>query len=166
MEALLSDNAASHGSVLSWVLTREDAIPIFPNESHVTRWTALVSPLGHGMTEWRTADNSNRKMLPHARYCLRSGPRKHPLQHVVAACFNSVSWQDQERIEILHGAPVWNHIDVKREVTLALTVQITPRQAAGNGILDGILDITIANINSWQGQPCVVVIHIARATPE
>ena len=152
--------------VLGWVLAREGAIPIFPNESHGSRWPTLVSPLGHVMTEWRTADNSNRKMLPHVRYCLRSGPRRHPPQPVVAECFNSVSWQDQERVEILHGAPVWQHIDVKREVTLALTVQITPKQAADNGALDGMLDIVIANINAWQGQPCVVVIHIARATPE
>jgi hypothetical protein len=150
---------------LGWVLVREGAIPIFP-KAHLSRWATLVSPLGHSMTKWDMADNSNRKMLPHARYCLRSGPRKSPPQPVVTTCFKSVSWQDQERVEILHGAPVWQHIDVKREVTLALTLQITPKQAADSGALHGILGVAIANINAWQGQPCVIVIHITGATPE
>jgi len=151
---------------LGWVLAKEGAIPFFARDSHTSKWKTLVSPLGHNMIKWSTADDSNRQMLPHARYCLTSAPRKNPPRPVVSACYNSVSWQDQERVEILHGAPVWKHIDVKREVTLALTLQITAERAANHEALNGILDIAIANVNAWQGQPCVLVVHMAGATEE
>jgi hypothetical protein len=151
-----------------WVLTKEGAIPLHPRNYQNSKWTSLVSPpLGHNnMKQWSAADNSNRKMLPNARYCLTSAPRKTPPRPVVSSCFHSVSWQDSDRVEILHGAPVWKHIDVKREVTLALTLQITAEQAASAKALDGILDVAIANVNAWQGQPCVLVIFMAGATEE
>ena len=149
---------------LGWVLAKDGAIPIFSRDSHKSRWASLVTPLGHNMVQWKSADNSNRKMLHHSRYCLTSAPRKNPPRPVVSACFNSVSWQDQERVEILHGAPVWKHIDVKREVTLALTLQLTSEQAANSEALDGILNVAVANVNAWQGQPCVLVVHVSGAT--
>ena len=151
---------------LGWVLTKQGALPILPHDSHTSKWKALVSPLGHNMMQWSTVDDSNRHMLPHTRYCLTSGPQKKPPVAVMAGCFDSVSWQDQERVEILHGAPVWKHVDVKREVTLALTLQITAEQASNDEALDGILDIAIANVNAWQGQPCVLVVHMSGATEE
>ena len=152
---------------MGWVLTKEGAIPLLPRNYQNSKWKSLVSPLGHNnMIQWSAADNSNRKMLPHARYCLTSAPRKTPPRPVVSSCFHSVSWQDSDRVEILHGAPVWKHIDVKREVTLALTLQITAEQAASAKALDGILDVAIANVNAWQGQPCVLVIFMAGATEE
>lgn len=151
-----------------WLLTKQGAIPVFDYNNHASKWKSLVSPLGHGsstMMQWSTADDSNRSMMPHARYCLTSAPRTKP-PPAIAACFSSVSWQDLERVSILHGAPVWKHVDVTREVTLALTLQITPEQAANQEALDGVLDIAIANVNAWQGQPCVLVVHMAGSTQQ
>lgn len=51
---------------------------------------------------------------------------------------------------------------MESDVTLALTLQITARQAMHN--LDAVLDIVAVNVDAWQGQPCVLVVHLGGAT--
>lgn len=151
---------------IGWIMTKEGAIPLLPPHNRGRRWASLIAPLGRNLAQWRSAGAVDRKQLPHHHYCLRSGPRKIPPRPPAPQCEHSVSWQETALVEILHGAPVWKFLDVEHEVTLALTLQITAKQAVNHQALDGVLDVVAANVRAWQGQPCVLVIHMAGATEE
>ena len=152
---------------LTWILTKEGTIPA--HQSHASgRNRGALSPLGVQPLplRWRGVKQAIRNQLPHHSYCLRSGPRKFPPVPSAPGCERTISWHDQSRIEILNGALGWKHVNIYEDVTLALTLQITSKQALNQKALNAMLDLTISNINAWEGQPCVLVIHISGASVE
>jgi hypothetical protein len=153
------------GPLRSFVLSKEGILPIFPHEFK-TKDTRLPSPLAFPVHKWNGVKNDNRKQLPRHSYCLRSGPRKFPKSPPAPQCQFVTSWSDQETIEIISGAPAWRQLDINREVTMVLTLQIQAEQLADSSNLSGIFDILAMYLNRWQGQPSVLVLHVAGATPE
>jgi len=77
-----------------------------------------------------------------------------------------ISWQNQTMVEIINGAIGWKHVNIQEDVTLALTLQITAMQASNRQALDSMLELAYTNIIAWEGQPCVLVIHISGATAD
>ena len=147
----------------TFVLTKEGAIPVYPlgyrHDKHF-----VPSHLGLELFKWNGV--KDRQQLPSHSYCLRSGPRKYPPNPPASQCRFVTSWRDLKSVEIVSGAPGWKQIDANTEVTMALTLQITAEQSADPSIVKGLLDLITLYLNRWQGQPCVLVIHVAGATPE
>lgn len=149
----------------TFVLTKEGVIPIYPIEyKHDKHF--VPSYLGLELTKWNGVKSDDREFLPSYSYCLHSGPRKTPPNPPAPQCRYVSSWRDRERVEIISGAPEWKLLDANTEVTLGLTLQITAEQAANPAAIDGILDLITMYLNRWQGQPCVLLIHVAGTNPE
>eukprot|EP00980_Cylindrotheca_fusiformis_P008020 scaffold1706_cov116-Cylindrotheca_fusiformis.AAC.23 len=153
------------GLLRTFVLTKEGVLPIFPHEFS-GKDPRLPSPLGISPFKWNGVKNNNRNQLPGHTYCLQSGPRKKPPTPPAPQCRFVTSWRDKESIEILSGAPRWRQIDINTEVTMVLTLQIRAEQAADPSNLSNILNLLAMYLNRWQGQPSVLFIHVAGATPE
>ena len=152
---------------ITWILTKEGAIPAHqPTDLLVNR--RRLSPLGVQPLplRWKGAHQSQRDQLPHHLYCLRSGQRKFPPRPAAPGCERMISWQNQTMVEIINGAIGWKHVNIQEDVTLALTLQITAMQASNRQALDSILELAYTNIVAWEGQPCVLVIHISGATAD
>jgi hypothetical protein len=141
----------------TYVLTKEGALPLIGGDDQHTS-SRVDSPLGIKPSTWR----GKRGQLPPHPYCILPGPRKFPPVPPAPGCEVIISWRNSERVELLSGAPNWRYIDAASEVTLAITLQITARQAMHS--LDAVLDIATANVEAWQGHPCVLVVHVAGAT--
>jgi hypothetical protein len=153
--------------VSTFVLTKEGAIPITNKPEQVSPTKVIPSPLGLPVKKWKAVPNDDRSQLPGQSYCLLSGPRKFPTEPPALQCYNQVSWRDTEHVEILSGAPSWKGIDVELDVTLVLTLQITESQVTNTNVFTVLKEITeliVENLARWQGQPCVIVIHVAGAT--
>ena len=118
------------------------------------------------MYKWNGIKNDNRKQLPGHSYCLVSGPRKFPSVPPAPECHFTTSWRDTKNVEILSGALAWRQLDIQTEVTMVLTLQIQAEQTADPANLTGILNLLAMYLNRWQGQPSVLLIHVAGATPE
>jgi hypothetical protein len=153
------------GALKTFVLSKEGVLPIFPHE-FAGKDPRLASPLGISVFKWNGVNNNNRKQLPGHSYCLQSGPRKNPPIPPAPQCRLTTSWRDIESVEILSGAPQWRQLDIQTEVTMVLTLQIRAEQAADPSNLSNILNLVAMYLNRWQGQPSVLVIHVAGATPE
>ena len=105
--------------------------------------------------------------LPQQTYCLISGPRKIPPQPPAPQCYHMVSWHDHNHVEILSAASEWqNLIDINAQVTLVLTFQISAGQASEREALSDIVEHIATNLERWQRQPCVTVIHVAGVTDD
>lgn len=152
-----NQNAAiDRKSTATWVLTKEGALPLpHHNDTNTQR---VPSPLGINPSSWR----GTRQQLPPHPYCILPGPRKFPPFPLAPGCEVVISWRNSERVEVLSKAPSWRRLNTTADVTLALTLQITAKQATHT--LDSILDVAIANVEAWQGQPCVLVVHLSGAT--
>ena len=147
--------------VSTFVLAKEGAIPIGVGRALSK---SVPSPLGLPMKRWKAVPNDGRSQLPGESYCLVSGPRKYPPQPPARACYHQVSWQETKRVEIFSKAPDWKSLDVELDVTLALTLQITESQVKDKTVLSEMVELVVKNLARWQGQPCVVVIHVAGTT--
>ena len=181
----LLPSATTRSAVTSttFALFKEGAIPIYDGDGVVDTThrrsyadqggTTSPSSLGlSNLNEWNGAKADNdRRQLPSPSYCLKSGPRKFPPTPPAPQCQFVTSWRDMETVEILSGATGLNDrtttrtINQHTDVTLALTLQISAEQAASDSIIQGLLDLITMYIDRWQGQPCVLVIHVAGATP-
>jgi hypothetical protein len=148
--------AFNRKSAIDWVLTKEGAIPLPSNEIHLP--ISVQSPLGILPLKWRGIQS---QMPPHS-YCLKPAYRKHSTKQRILGCEFLMWWRKSESISILSNAPAWRHVDTSIDVTLALTLQITPKQA--NEKLDVILDVALANVESWSLQPSVLIVQISGAT--
>ena len=148
----------------TFVVTKEGVIPTFSTEfMHDKHF--VPSFLGLELFRWHGVRGNDRSQLPDRPYCLISGPRKFPSKPPAPSCYFATSWQDTN-VEIISGAPDWTRVDAVSEVTLGLTLQITPEQAADANVIKGMLDTITLYLDRWQGQPAVLVIHMAEATPE
>jgi len=153
----------------TFVLTKEGAIPV--HYSHIeNKQTSLArfssdikSPLGKSVFHWKAGNvELDRKLLPVSSYCLISAPRKFPAQPPAPQCSLQTSWWDEDQVHILSIAPAWQtDLDPKLDVTLVLTQQIPIYQSADPAALNRMLDLTITNLNRWQGQACVLIFHLA-----
>lgn len=151
----------------TWVLTKEGVIPYMSKEPTLTsRSRRSVSPLEVLPSKWRGGPDVNRDRFPSKSYCLRSGPRRFPPVPKAPGCETVVSWKNTKTTEILHNPLSWRQLNVEEDVTLALTLQITARQASDKRALLSIMDMAVTNIRAWQGQPCVLVIHLLGSTEE
>lgn len=122
------------------------------------------SPLGVILSQWRGVDGDDRKQLPHHYYCLRSKPQKKKSKD--PSCIFMTSWRDTHTVEILSGASAWSQLDVNVEVTLSLTLQVHSDQLGDSRAIQGFLNLLTLYLDRWQGQPCVLVLHVAGAKPE
>jgi len=146
-------------------LSKEGAIPLYhKDESSST--SSIPSPLGLQPRRWKALKKDDHSQLPRTQYCLISGPRKFPPNPPASQCYQSVSWNDSSKVEILSPAPRWKTINVELDVTLTMTLQITTAQAKNRQALSDIAELIVENLHRWQGQPCVVVIDVASTTPE
>ena len=153
------------GPVSTYVLSKEGVLPIYPFEYQYDKKSSL-SPLGRSTFNWNGVKSDDRKQLPSHSYCLRSGPRKFPPNPPAPQCQFRTSWRDQRIVEILSPAPSWTQLDSRLEVTMALTLQIQAEQASEPEALRGLLEIVAMQLDRWQGQPAVLVIHVAGSNPE
>jgi hypothetical protein len=153
------------GPVSTFVLSKEGVLPIYPTEYQPEK-NFIPSPLGHDIYKWHGVKGNDRQQLPSHNYCLISGPRKFPPNPPAPQCHLITSWRDKNIVEIISGAPAWTQLDIQMEVTMALTLQIQAEQAADPIIVRGLLELIAMYLNRWQGQPSVLVIHVAGATPE
>lgn len=152
-----NQNAAfDRKSATTWVLTKEGALPL-PQRGDSTV-VSVPSPLGIAPSKWR----GTREQMPRHPYCIITGQRKFPPSPPAAACELMIWWRNSEQVEILANAPSWRQLNAAVDVTLALTLQISAELAAQN--LEAALDVAIANVEAWQRQPCVLVVHLAGAT--
>ena len=161
---------------LTYVILKEGIIPVVPSTATspsehgsnrvapVSRDKKAPSPLGLPPHKWRASQHFQARNLPSNSYCVRPERRKFPPVPAAAGCGASVSWLDPETTEILHVPTSWNQINVEEDVTLALTLQITAEQAVDRHAIVNLMDIAEINTQVWEGQPCVVVVHLLGAT--
>lgn len=146
--------------VSTFILTKEGSIPLYTQimaqSSH-----RLASPLGLRPLDWKADIKSDRSQLPRSEYCLASVPKKYPSR---AVCDLTVSWWDEARVKILSSAPGWKSVRIENDVTLTMTLQVTAAQAKAIHALADILEAVVENLERWQGQPIVLVIHVAGIT--
>jgi len=154
-----------NGPVRTFVLTKEGVLPMYSKDL-VARKGTIPSPLGLKPRKWNGIRDNDRSQLPRRLYCLKAGPRKFPPKPPAPECHESISWADEDAIQILNGAPEWTQVNMDRDVTLVLTLQIQAEQAADPHVVQGLLEIIQMYLNRWQGQPCVLMIHVAGASPE
>jgi hypothetical protein len=143
-------------SASEWVLTKEGAIPLPSSEMHLP--ISVQSPLGILPSKWRGIQ----AQMPSHPYCLKQAFRKNPTNQGALRCEYITWWKKSESIMILSNAPAWRNLDTSIDVTLALTLQITAKQASDK--LHAILDVALANVESWSLQPSVLIIQISGAT--
>jgi hypothetical protein len=139
-----------------FVLTKEGALPL----TTPSQYNNLPSPLQLPMYHWSVVEG-DRNILPGRTYCLISGRRQVPPQPPTSECFFVTSWRDKQQVEILSGAPLWTKLTVDADVTLVLTLQITKAQSNHRQALIDITDIAAQNLDRWQGQPAVVLLHVS-----
>ena len=149
--------------VRTFVLSKEGVLPLYNDKQSKV---PISSPLGLDLRKWHGIKGNDRSQLPGYNYCLISGPRKFPPNPPAPQCQLVTSWRDTEIVEILSSAPAWGKLDIETEVTMALTLQIQAEQASELTILNGLLELVGGYLNRWQGQPSVLVVHVAGATPE
>lgn len=152
------------GPMRTFVLTKEGVLPMYHRGNKPDK-SFVPSPLGIKLSKWHGVKRNDRQQLPNRNYCLRSGPRKFPPTPPAPQCQLSSSWRNAENVEILSGAPLWKHVDVNTEVTMVLTLQILATQAASPEAMEGVLNLIGMYLNRWQGQPCVLLVNVAGATP-
>lgn len=153
------------GPVRSFVLSKEGVLPVYHSDYKHEK-SFVPSPLGFQLYKWHGVKGDDRKQLPGHNYCLRSGPRKFPPNPPAPQCQFATSWRDPNVVHILSGAPFWTQLDVQTEVTMTLTLQIQASQAANPETMRSFLDLIAMYLNRWQGQPSVLMIHVAGASPE
>jgi hypothetical protein len=152
-----NQNAAiDRKSTATWILTKEGALPLPSRGNNYSE--DVRTPLGIPPSKWK----GTRDQLPPHPYCIITGLRNFPPVPPAPGCEMMISWRNRERVEVLSEAPSWKRVNPLFDVTLALTLQITAGQATRN--LDAILDVAIANVEAWQRQPCVLIVHVAGAT--
>lgn len=153
------------GPAHTFVLAKEGVLPILPEPLVNAKPSRDIvpSPLGRTPLGWHGVRGDERDQLPHRYYCLRSVPKTTP---PTTLCKFLASWRDPAIVEILSGAPAWTQLDVGSEVTLALTLQIYPEQLEDPGAIQGFLNLLTLYLDRWQGQPSVIVLHVAGATPD
>eukprot|EP00934_Nitzschia_sp_Nitz4_P001734 Nitzschia sp. Nitz4//scaffold31_size150131//139101//141896//NITZ4_002854-RA/size150131-processed-gene-0.147-mRNA-1//-1//CDS//3329547737//1734//frame0 len=152
-----------NGVTRSFVLSKEGVLPLYPRGYKPDR-SFVPSPLGVYLRRWHGVKGNSRDQLPNRSYCLVSGPRKFPTTPPAPQCQLRTSWQDQDRVELISGAPLWKHVDVNKEVTLVLTLQILASQASDSEAMTKLLELVGMYLNRWQGQPCVLVINVSGAS--
>lgn len=163
------------GPSSTFILSKEGVLPVLPpritgiggsNILVKSKDKSIISPspLGQALSQWDGVSNDDRRQLPHHRYCFRTQPQgknsKDP------SCKFLSSWRDADTVEILSGAPAWKELDVNLEVTLALTLQVHSQQLGDSSAIQGFLNLLTLYLDRWQGQPCVLVLHVAGATTE
>jgi len=158
-----------YGPYAGFVLTKEGILPFYSRDTRNNKRNRLdttsknPSPLGHSIYQWHGVENNNREQLPNRLYCLQSTTRRKPS---TTKCKFMTSWRDSDKVEILSGAPAWSTVDVTMEVTMAITLQLHADQVNDATIMQGFYEILGLYLNRWQGQPTVIVVHVAGATPE
>jgi len=149
------------------VNTKEGILPIYSTDKNknnkLDKTLTIPSPLGHSLFQWHGVENNAREQLPRRLYCLQSAPRTQPS---TTKCKFMTSWWDAENVEILSGAPAWSTVDMNLEVTMAITLQLHADQVNDASAIQGFYQILALYLNRWQGQPIVIVVHVAGATPE
>jgi hypothetical protein len=166
-----------NGPATTFILSKEGVLPILPSRfsgssgshlilKHKENDIAIPSPLGRSLSEWNGVSDDDRRQLPHRYYCLRSGPNDNPKAPPAPHCKFMTSWRNDKTVEILSGAPAWSQLIMNMEVTLALTLQIHSDQLGDTGAIQGFFNLLTIYLDRWQGQPCVLVIHVAGANPE
>ncbi|KAL3924952.1 MAG: hypothetical protein SGILL_000725 [Bacillariaceae sp.] len=165
------------GPSSTFLLAKEGILPVFPpritgsssSSSNIVvkakdKSIVVPSPLGQPMEHW-ALQHDDRSQLPHRYYCLQSEAGDNP-NLPVAECTFLTSWRDSGTVEILSSAPGWHQLDVSAEVTLALTLQVHADQVGDSDAIEGFLNLLTLYLDRWQGRPCVLVLHVAGATPE
>lgn len=149
----------------TFVLSKEGVLPILPAPLTNARpnKNVISSPLGRRLFQWHGVRGNERDQLPHRNYCLQFAPKTRP---ATMQCKVMTSWRDSSTVEILSGAPAWSQVDSGLEVTLALTLQIHSEQVENPHAIQGLLNILTLYLDRWQGQPSVIVLHVAGATPD
>jgi hypothetical protein len=164
-----------NGPSSTFLLSKEGVLPVLPPRIIGTGGSNIMfkskdksvvtpSPLGIALSQWHGIRNDDRQQLPHHYYCLRTKPQKKKSKD--PSCIFMTSWRDTHTVEILSRAPAWIRLDVTMEVTLTLTLQVHSDQLADSSAIQGFLNLLTLLLDRWQGQPCVLVLHIAGATPE
>ena len=152
-----------NGPFAGFVLSKEGVLPFYldntkQNRVHVNN---EPSPLGVNLFQWHGIESGNRKQLPHNFYCLQLD-----MKPPFTKCKFMTSWRDTSNVEILSGAPAWSTVDAELEVTMAITLQLHADQLDDSEATQGFFTILTYYLNRWQGQPMVIVIHVAGATSE
>lgn len=100
------------------------------------------------------------------QFCLRSSRRKNPPFPKTSECINYISWSSP-KINILRSPKTWASISGAggdTDITLTLTLQITPNIVNDEIQLNGLLDLTVQNLRVWGNNkksqmPAVLLIH-------
>lgn len=169
------------------VITREGALPLFSSSSssgwqfrHGRPWSSSASAV------WTSADTgSSASRASGTRFCLGSSPKKYPTG--ATTCAVTASWPHPgvaaaarkpreaavAAVTIVRApshaaagatpASWWNEkgIDTTSDVTLVLTLQITPTHMQERQAMQNLLAVGDSNIYAWGGtQPSVLLIHM------
>jgi len=162
-----------NGPFAGFVLSKEGILPFYSSITDKSRISGengreksepkfVSSPLGHTLFRWHGVESNNREQLPHRFYCLQSAMKEKP---PTTKCKFVTSWRDTINVEILSGAPAWSKVDLDLEVTMAITLQLHADQLDDVRAIQGFFKILALYLNRWQGQPIVIVAHVAGATP-
>lgn len=150
----------------SFLITEDGGLPVQFHKTNANirkrHSNNLASPLGFHLENWEgkflleDADRDEsisyrNRVLPRQSYCLSHGE---PQRFNAVPCQDAVLWSDVDRVKIL-TAPDWKQIDVDTEVTLCLTLQFVDNSV---GRLAERIKVVTDNLDSWQGQPAVVLI--------
>ena len=164
-----------NGPFAGFVLSKEGILPFYSTSADKRRTSGgksrdnnsekvvVPSPLGHTLFQWHGIESNDREQLPHRFYCLQSAMKESP---PTTKCKFVTSWRDSLNVEILSGAPAWSKVDIDLEVTMAITLQLHADQLSDSEAIQGFFKILALYLNRWQGQPVVIVVHVAGATPE
>ena len=95
-----------------------------------------------------------RSELPTHTYCLVSEPRSNPSR---AGCAFAVSWQDAH---VVSTAPAWSTVDPQADVTLALTLELTPDHWNDRVLYDVVMDHVRKTVVRWKTAPIVLVVYV------
>jgi len=162
--------------VNGFVLTKEGVIPISsPGSSSTTQKETDGNKEGQTnvLEKWSKLHNNINgdlevELRTTKQFCLRSSRRKNPPSPKTSECINYISWSSP-KINILSSPKTWDSIFSDADgdtgdITLTLTLQITPNIVNDEIQLNGLLDLTVQNLKVWGNNkksqmPAVLLIH-------
>lgn len=152
------------GIVRGWVALPEGALPLFAKGEV----KSIESVMGSSheanksvdVERWKARNEYKKYRLPSNSFCLRSKQGKHS----AVECLWKVSWIDDVTI-ISDKKDLWNDVNSKRDITLAITLQFTAAQLQSQKYVKNMFDVVESNIQRWGDNPIVLLIYIARIEP-
>jgi hypothetical protein len=146
----------------SFLLSREGGIPVLHEEAVAAsglrkrvqalsgapwRWPRDLAVMGE---QTRSSD-----VFPDFSYCLW-----YKMDHRgQLTCHDRLYWSDTQRINLLTSASGWKLVEAEGDVTLCLAVAIRDLD-----FMASYAKLIQNNLNSWQGQPAVIIVSFPQAS--